>query len=92
MGNRHVHKCDLPNVCNTLEIDIELIPIRTDGKKSDVEHCPTSPYIKYDEKYNLGLVEGHCFIHGYTELTSYCLGHYKEVKDIKYCNEVFKKI
>ena len=85
-----IHVIDLTCVIRTLETNIELISIRTDGKKSDVEHCPTSPYIEYDEKYNLGLVKGHYFINGYTELTSYCLEHYEEVKDIKYCNTIFK--
>ena len=72
LRNRHVHKCDLSNVCNTLEINIELISIRPDGKKSDVDHYPQSPYTEYDETYNLGLVKGHYFINDYTELTSYC--------------------
>ena len=27
----------------------------------------------------------------YTELTSYCLEHYADVKDIKYCNHIHKK-
>ena len=54
LRNRHIHRCDLSYVCNTLEINIELIPSRTDGKKSDVEHYPSSPYIVYNGKYNLG--------------------------------------
>ena len=91
LRNRHIHKCDLSNLCNTLEINIELISIRTDGKKSDVEHCPQSPYTEYDEKYNLGLAKSHYFINGSTELTSYCLEHYEEVKDIKDCNKFFQK-
>ena len=49
LRSRHIHKCDLSNVCNALEINIELISIRTDGKKSDVEHYPQSPHIEYDE-------------------------------------------
>ena len=40
LRNRHSHKCDLLNLCNTLEINIELISIRPDGKKSDVDHYP----------------------------------------------------
>ena len=91
LRNRHIHKCDLSNVCNALEINIELISIRTDGKKSDVEHYPQAPHIEYDEKYNLVLVKGHYFINDYTELTSYSLEHYEEIKDIKACNKIFKK-
>ena len=29
LRNRHIHKCDLENVCNTLEIHIELISLRS---------------------------------------------------------------
>ena len=74
-----------------LEINIEPISIRTDGKKSDVEQYPQSPHMEYDEKYNLGLVKGHYFISDYTQLTSYCLENYEEVKYIKDCNKIYKK-
>ena len=57
-----------------------------DGKKSDVDHCPQSPHIEYDGKYNLGWVKGHYFINGYTELTSYSLANYEGIKGIKGCN------
>ena len=46
----------------------------------------------FDEKYNLGLVKGHYFINDYTELTSYCLDNYEEIKDIKDCNKIYRKI
>ena len=49
LRNRTIHRCDLPNVCNTLETKIEFISIRNDGKKSDVEHCPKSPHIEDNE-------------------------------------------
>ena len=51
LRNRTIHKCDLSNVCNTLEINTGLISIRNDGKKSNVEHCPKSPHIDYNETY-----------------------------------------
>ena len=47
--NRTIHKCDLPNVCNTWEINIEFIPIRNDGGSCGVEHYSKSPYIRYNE-------------------------------------------
>ena len=37
LRNCHVHKCDLENVCNTLETHIELIPLRSNGGNR-VEH------------------------------------------------------
>ena len=39
----------------------------------------------------MGLIKGHYFINDYTELTSYCLENYEEIKDIKDCNKAFKK-
>ena len=57
-----------------------------------MEHYPTCPYIEYDEKYNLGLVKGHYSINDYTEFSSYCLGHYEEVNDIKDCNTIYKEL
>ena len=86
LRNRHVHKCDLENVCNTLEIHTELISIKPDGL-SRIEQYGKD----FDEKYNLGLAKGHYFINDYTELTSYWLDTYEEIEDIKDCNKTFKK-
>ena len=70
-----------------LEIHTERIPLRSNGGNI-LEH-----YGKYfDEKYNVGLVRGHYFINGFTELTSYCLEHYEDVKDIKGCNNIIKEV
>ena len=38
------------------------------------------------------MVKGHYFINGYTELTSYCLDNYGEIKDIKDCNTIYKEV
>ena len=38
-----------------------------------------------------GFVKGHYVINDYTELTSYCLENYEEVKYIKDCNKIYKK-
>ena len=37
LKNRHVHKCGLGNVCNTLGY-IELVSLRNDGGSNRVEH------------------------------------------------------
>ena len=90
LRNRHIHKCGLSNLCNTLETNIELNSTRNDGKKSDVDHYPQSPHIEYDGTYNLGLVKGSYFIHEYTELTSYSLDNPEELKHSKDCNKIWK--
>ena len=91
LRNRTLHKCDLSNVCNTLDINIELISIRNDGGKSEVEHYPKSPHIEYTETYKIGLVKGHYFVNDTTTLTSYCLDNYEEVKDISECSYIWGK-
>ena len=49
LRNRTIHKCDLSNVCNVLEINIELISPRDDNEKCRVEHYPQCPSVEYDE-------------------------------------------
>ena len=53
LRNRHIHKCELSNVCDTLEIHIELISLRDDGETNRVEHYGK----EFGEKCNLGLVK-----------------------------------
>ena len=48
--NRHVHKCDLENVCNTLGIHIELIPLRSNAEHR-VEHYGND----FDEQMQRGV-------------------------------------
>ena len=90
LRNRTIHKCGLPGVCNTQEINIELISIKNDGKKND-EHYPKSPRIEYNETYKIGFVKGHCFINYTTTLTPHCLESYEEVKYIKGCKHIYRK-
>ena len=89
--NLTIHKCDLSNVCDTLEIHIELISIENGGL-SRIEHYGKD----FDEKYKLGLIKTHYFINEYTELTYYCLENYEEVNDLNYyitiCSKHKKKV
>ena len=65
---------------------MELISIRDDGT-SRVEHYGKD----YEETYNLGLVKNHYFINDTTNVTSYCLEHYEEIKNEKLCNNICRK-
>ena len=47
LRKRTIHKCDLSNVCDTLEIRIELISIKNDGL-SRIEH--------YDEDFGENVI------------------------------------
>ena len=66
LRNRTIHECGLSKICNALEINIELISIRTDNGENRVEHYPMHPYVEYAEKYRIGLVKGHYDINDYT--------------------------
>ena len=48
LRNRTIHKCDLTNVCNALEINVELISLKDEDGNSRVEHHP-SPYTDFQE-------------------------------------------
>ena len=74
------------NVCDVLQINIELISIRN-NVHIWVEHYGE----EYDEKYNLGLVNNHYFINDTTNVTSYCLEHYDEVKELYECNQIYNE-
>ena len=57
LRNRTIHKCNLSNVCNVLEINIEIISFRNDNVKCRVGHYPMHPYVEYVERYKSGLVD-----------------------------------
>ena len=51
LRNRTIHKCDLSNVCNVLELNIELISLRDDNGKCRVEHYPNILMLDMTKKY-----------------------------------------
>ena len=52
LRNRTIHKCDLSNVCNVLEINVDLISLRDGNETCRVEHYPQYPSVEYDENIN----------------------------------------
>ena len=86
LRSRTIHTCDLSNVCDTLEIHIELISLRSDGE-SRVEHYGK----EFGEKHHLGLVRIHYRLNDYTELIPYCLENYSGVKDLRDSNTICRK-
>ena len=86
LRNRAIQKCDLSNVCNVSEINIEIISPRDDNEKCRVEHYPQYPSAECDETYELGLVGNHYLINDTTNVISYCLDNYEEIEDISACN------
>ena len=53
LRDRTIHTCELANVCNALEINIDLISLKGEEVKSRVEHYPAGIEPR---KYYPGLV------------------------------------
>ena len=66
-----------------MDINTELISLRDDGTNKVQHYCV--PYIG-SEHYKLGLVNNHYVINTTTNVTSYCLEHYEQVKHISDCH------
>ena len=68
LRNRTIHKCDLTNVCNVSETNIELISLKDAEVKSRTEHFPAG--IEVQEIYNMGLANNHYCINDISDLTA----------------------
>ena len=88
VNNRIVPTCKLKDVCNKLEIMIKPTSINKDLTSRTEKYGDT---IYGDDLYNIGLVDEHYFIVDITEVTTYCIEHYNEVKDIHNCNKIKSK-
>ena len=84
--NRVVPKCKLKEICEHLQICFKL----TSGNKDGNTRTETIGD-KKNPTYHIGLVEEHYFIIEKTNVTSYCLLNYYDVKDIKNCNMIWTK-
>ena len=84
--NRVVPKCKLKEVCEHLQICFKL----TSGNKDGNTRTETIGD-KNNPVYHIGLVDEHYFIIEKTNVTSYCLLNYNDVKDIKNCNMIWTK-
>ena len=81
--SRNIPICKLNDVCDLIKIQIHL-------KSKSKEY-----FIKYGTQYErifeIGLIEDHYFIINKTNITSYCIENYEEVKNEKECNFIYKK-
>ena len=84
--NRIIPKCKLKEVCEKIDISISLTSIR-----NDMTSKTESIGINKQELYTIGLVDEHYFIIDKTELTSYCINNYDDVKHINNSNMIYKK-
>lgn len=83
--NRLIPRSDLPKICDLVKIQIKL---RTEDTKNDYRLIYGK---EHEEKYHIGVLEDHAFIIEPTNITSYCITNYNEVKNERDCNLIIKK-
>jgi len=88
VNNRNIPICKLKEITEKLDITINLKRIRKDGNKKTRNFTYGN---NKKEIYNIGLIDEHYFIIDNTNITSYCLKNYNDVKHIKDFNKMYKK-
>ena len=84
--NRNVPVKVMEDIAQTLKMKIVV-------KTKDVNHRDRRVYGKeFSDVMPLGLLEGHYFFIEKTTITSYCLDHYEELKDVKDCNLIYNSL
>ena len=75
---------------NVMEDISKIIKMKIEIKTKDVKHAERRVYGKeFENVIPLGLLAGHYFLIEKTNITSYCLEHYEELKDKKDCNLIY---
>ena len=85
--NRIVPKCKLKEVCEKLNILIQLSTTKGNNETRTEYFGDKS----LDEKYPIGLLDEHYFLIESTNISSFCLNHYEDVKEIPNCHTIVKK-
>ena len=80
-------KCDLRNLCNELSLQIKLTSVRKEG----ITRIDYYGDQEAEDHFNIGLYNDHYFIHDKTNLTSFCLEQYNDIKFIEECNKIYRK-
>ena len=80
--NRIIPRCKLKDICEKLKITIILF--------SPGSSCKNSKKVfgTSDRAFHIGIIDEHYFIIEPTQITSYCLAHYDEVKDEKNFHQI----
>ena len=85
--NRIVPKCKLKEIAVKLDICVKLTSIRNDNDIARPEYFGD----KDKQQYHIGLIDEHYFAIEKTNVTSYCLLHYDEVKHLHNANKIYMK-
>jgi hypothetical protein len=83
--NRSISKCKLNDLCDLIKCRIIIKTDNTNNKKQDT-------YGKdYQETYNIGCLDNHYFIIEKTNITSYALENYFDLKHFTDFNYIYRK-
>ena len=82
--NRIIPQCNLNEICNIAKIQIVL-------KKDDVNNSKFVYGKEFNKVFHIGILNDHYFLIEKTEITSYCINNYDEVKHIKDFHKIYKK-
>lgn len=86
---RNIPLSDLPAICDKVKIQIQISKLDKNMEK-DRKHNERNIYGKtYDRIFKVGLVGSHYFIIDKTEITSFAIENYEELKDIEEFNYIY---
>jgi hypothetical protein len=85
LNNNPFPRTDFHTICELVKIQIKL---RTENTSNDWKLVFGK---EYEEVYHIGVLEDHTFIIEPTNITSYCLTNYDEIKNQRDCNIIIKK-
>lgn len=88
---RNIPTNRLKVVCENLEICIKLTKLRNKKKEGKSFPRKTNHGDPANETFEIGLIDNHYFLIEKTDITSYCLNNYEEVKDELNCNSIIAK-
>ena len=80
--NRIIPQNKLKEICKLAQIQIVL--------KKDEENSKIVYGKEYSRVFHIGILEDHYFLIEKTEITSFCLNHYDEIKHMKEFNKIYK--
>jgi len=88
--NSSVPTCKIPLICEKLDITINISKLTT--RKDKITETKTCKYGDSKQNiFNIGLLDEHYFIiDNKTEITSYAIENYKDIKEIDEYNKIYK--
>lgn len=84
-NSKNIPVCKFEEICKLLEIKINLKKINQNQTRIEVFGK------KFNEEYNIGLLDEHFFIIEKTDITDYAINNYFDLQDIENFNHIYRK-